>query len=209
MTSSAADQPWRWEIATAYRERLLAAATDDAAIREVRAMLDYTREHELVMMYGDIAPETATLEAQEMIAAIERQRSWDEHARILAAANDKSIELLKKWLSPKQLEQYERDGTFDVIGGTTGRRYRINHPAPFSISQLDKNGNLEAHICIEPAGLQTDGDKMLAQKIALEKGEINALAVANTRSAYTGGIFENVINQIATVLAEPFIYPGV
>ena len=39
----------------------------------------------------------------------------------------RGIRLLKEWLSPEQLVQYESHQYFDVTGRQSGRRYRIRY----------------------------------------------------------------------------------
>ncbi len=95
----------------------------------------------------------------------------EEHAR--------GFRLLKEKLSPAQRDQYERRGYFDVIGGQTGRRYRIRSRAQANVDQLDKNGRSVRVLCFIPEGELVVGDVMLAQKLALELFEADALRVAN------------------------------
>lgn len=40
-------------------------------------------------------------------------------------AQEKAFTLLKQWLSPVQLAQYEKYGYFEVMGGNSGKHYRI------------------------------------------------------------------------------------
>jgi len=87
--------------------------------------------------------------------------------------------LLKDWLSPTQREQYERELHFDVIGSTSGRRYRIHHGTQFNIEELDADGCGVAALCFAPEGPLAAGDVMLAQKIALETDEVTAVGIAN------------------------------
>ena len=42
-------------------------------------------------------------------------------------AEIRGINLLKEWLSPEQLAQYQSYGYFDVIGRQSGKRYRIRY----------------------------------------------------------------------------------
>jgi hypothetical protein len=91
----------------------------------------------------------------------------------------RSLDLLEKWLSPAQLEQYRRDGSFEVVGNATGARYRIANGAnPFNVRVVGAREKL----CFVPKGAEGAGDVMLAQKIALETDERAALAVANRTS---------------------------
>jgi hypothetical protein len=90
----------------------------------------------------------------------------------------RGINLLKEWLSPEQLAQYEFYGYFDVIGRHSGTRYRIRYGTAMNITQLGSRGNVEAGLCFVPCEQLVAGDVMLAQKIALETDEWSALAVA-------------------------------
>ena len=91
----------------------------------------------------------------------------------------RGITLLRKWLSPEQLAQFDAFRNFDVIGCDTGTRYRIRHgPAP-NVHEIDAAGLPVMGWCFVPSRPLVAGDVMLAQKIALETNERAALAVAN------------------------------
>jgi len=90
---------------------------------------------------------------------------------------ERSVELLKRWLSREQLDQFETKGCFEVMGCDTGRRYRISQGAGMNIYELNDGGDIGW--CFVPQGYLAIGDVMLAQKIALESNERAALAVAN------------------------------
>jgi hypothetical protein len=87
--------------------------------------------------------------------------------------------LLREWLSFEQLEQFNADGFFDVIGCDTGRRYRIYYGSVANIDELDHHDRPLITFCFAPKTPLVPGDIMLAQKIALETDERSALAVAN------------------------------
>jgi hypothetical protein len=91
----------------------------------------------------------------------------------------RAIELLKQNLSPAQREQYETRNHFDVTGGDTGRRYRIRHGVQMNVEHLDQTGRRIRLLCFMPEGRLPVGDVMLAQKIALELFEIDALKIAH------------------------------
>jgi hypothetical protein len=95
-------------------------------------------------------------------------------------AYDRGIRLLTENLSPSQRAQYERSGCFDVTGGDTGKRYRITQAYQMNILEFDKQGKRLKVLCFTPKGQLVLGDVMLAQKLALELFESEALAVANT-----------------------------
>lgn len=100
-----------------------------------------------------------------------------------ASAEQRAVELLKQGLSPCQREQYERHCFFDVVGGTTGIRYRIHRGYQMNVEQLDGSGKHAGSLCFMPSGYLPSGDIMLAQKLALELFEDEALSVANTALA--------------------------
>jgi len=87
--------------------------------------------------------------------------------------------LLRAWLSPDQLTCYMRFGYFDVIGSASGKRYRIGRGALFNIRELDEDGEMAYTWCFLPAVRLSAADEMLAQKIALETSEREALRIAN------------------------------
>jgi hypothetical protein len=82
--------------------------------------------------------------------------------------------LLRAWLSPVQLAQFDEHRYFDVVGCNTAKRYRINYGTAANVHELDGVG-----WCFAPSARLVPGDLMLAQKIALETNENAALSVAN------------------------------
>jgi hypothetical protein len=95
------------------------------------------------------------------------------------AAEEKALALLKQWLSPAQLTQYQKYGHFEVMGCHSGKRYRIRGSQQMNVDELDEHGARTVALCFGPEGDLPIGDVMLAQKIALENDELAALAVAN------------------------------
>jgi hypothetical protein len=91
----------------------------------------------------------------------------------------RALQLLKANLSPEQRKEYEEYASFDVIGGVTGRRYRICHGDQLNVRVLGKGGRSLTALCFTPRGHLPIGDVMLAQKIALELFELEVLQVAN------------------------------
>src|ERR1700730_12099022 len=76
------------------------------------------------------------------------QREWREARK----AQARGIRLLKENLSPGQRAQFENGGYFDVVGGDTGRRYRIRTGIQANILRLDKRGRPECYLCFMPEG---------------------------------------------------------
>ena len=93
-------------------------------------------------------------------------------------AERRGDQLLINNLSPAQREQYGRLGYFEVIGCDTGTRYRIRYGYQLNVEQLDRNGRRLRTLCFLPVGGVPVGDVMLAQKIALEVFESEAIEVA-------------------------------
>ena len=98
----------------------------------------------------------------------------------------RGLQLLREWLSSEQLAQSEANGYFDVIGGDSGKRYRIHAGTNMNITELDDAGSPRRGWCFVPEGYLVAGDVMLAQKIALETNERGALAVAKEFSLCLG-----------------------
>jgi hypothetical protein len=90
----------------------------------------------------------------------------------------RSLQLLRKWLSPSQREQFARRGHFEVIGSDSGKRYRIHAGASVNVCEIDERGCVQEGLCFTPIGALPIGDVMLAQKIALETCEREVRAVA-------------------------------
>jgi hypothetical protein len=65
-------------------------------------------------------------------------------------AEEKALTLLKQWLSPAELAQYEKYSYFEVTGGDGGKRYRIRPSRQMNVDELDERG---AHIAVAVAGL--------------------------------------------------------
>jgi hypothetical protein len=95
------------------------------------------------------------------------------------AAHARGMDLLAEQLSPAQRAQYDRFNYFDVVGGNTGRRYRIRHGHVLNVEVLDSTGHCMCLLCFMPEGHLPVGDVMLAQKLALESFEAEAIKVAH------------------------------
>jgi hypothetical protein len=97
----------------------------------------------------------------------------------LTEAEERAIKLLTSCLSPTQRDQYETHRQFEVTGGDTGRRYRVRHGRQMNIESLDEKGRLAQLFCFTLESEVPVGDVLLAQKIALELFELEALSIAN------------------------------
>ena len=95
-----------------------------------------------------------------------------------ATPEGRSLRLLRHRLSPAQAAQFAEKGYFEVVGGETGKRYRIYAGAATNVCEVDEKGRKKVGLCFLPIGELPIGDVMLSQKIALESWESGALAVA-------------------------------
>ena len=95
-----------------------------------------------------------------------------------AEVEERSLQLLRSWLSAKQVQQWDAVSEFEVVGSHTGTRYRIRRGKMMNVHELDQAGNIVAHWCFAPKGDLPMGDILLAQKIALETMERDALKMA-------------------------------
>jgi hypothetical protein len=95
-----------------------------------------------------------------------------------ATPEGRSLRLSRHWLSPAQGAQFAEKGYFEVVGGDTGKRYRIYAGAATNVCEVDVKGRQKVGLCFRPIGELPIGDVMLSQKIALENSESGALAVA-------------------------------
>ena len=92
--------------------------------------------------------------------------------------NKLALQLLSEILSPDQRSQYSAYGYFEVTGGQTGKRYRIKAGSQMNVEELDPAGRRVRGLCFLPRGGVPIGDIMVAQKLALELMETDALNLA-------------------------------
>jgi hypothetical protein len=72
----------------------------------------------------------------------------------------------------------ETKGHFEVVGSKTGKHYRIEPGTQQNVYELDKKARPIRGWCFAPEGFLPAGDVMLAQKIALETDEEEAMEAA-------------------------------
>jgi len=92
----------------------------------------------------------------------------------------RGLKLLKANLTSSQLNEFLTCRRFDVVGGASGRIYRINLTGARNVEELDHQGTCVRRLCFFHEGELVTGDVVLAQKVALETFETEALAIANT-----------------------------
>jgi hypothetical protein len=96
----------------------------------------------------------------------------------LEGAHHAGLRLLKENLSPGQRHQLEQLNFFDVVGGDTGSHYRIHFDDRMNIEQIDVGGKTIVRLCLVSKVHLPVCDTVLAQKLALELFETEALRVA-------------------------------
>jgi hypothetical protein len=123
-------------------------------------------------------PTEAELAAQRQEME-ERQR--EDEARRLAqvAANARAEALLREELDAEQLGMLERSDYFEVVAPKTLRRYRIQRGWGGNVTQLDRQGQPVASLCVHPVITVPYADNMLAQKLWIETSEAEFRRVAN------------------------------
>jgi hypothetical protein len=109
----------------------------------------------------------------------------EEHLK----ARDRARELLRSWLSPAQLAEYDEHGYFHVLGERTLTKYRISDACNvFNVKLLREDDSLIRKMCFVCQPIADDSgycnplppaDTMLAQKVMLETNEAEALRIAN------------------------------
>ena len=95
------------------------------------------------------------------------------------AAEERGLVLLKQWLSPAQVAQYEKHGYFELTGGDSGKRYRIRPTHQMNVDELNERGVRTVSYCFGPEGELPIGDVMLAQKIGPNKSRVIVPAMAS------------------------------
>jgi hypothetical protein len=136
---------------------------------------------------------------------VQQAAGWANYGTIWSdpAAEKKALHLLKEWLTPTQLNDFEQYQHFYVRGSKTHTRYKITSGTTFNVVELDAKGEGKTKLCFQPVGASTIGDTMLAQKIMLETDEPRALKIANRSSIgiATGG---TLYNELAAVTRRAF-----
>jgi hypothetical protein len=98
-------------------------------------------------------------------------------------AEQRALALLETHLSAAQLAQFRSLGRFEVTGSDTTTRYVIRNISSINIEQLNAQGERVKRWCFGPRGDLAPGDVLLAQKLALECFEGQALACARSYAA--------------------------
>lgn len=103
------------------------------------------------------------------------------------SAQTRARDLLLSHMSEEQRRQFETENVFIVIGGKSGKRYRIageDHLAANIEVLRAENDNAEIRLCAHPALSAVPlSDHLLSQKLMLEFDEERFLRLANRHAA--------------------------
>ena len=97
----------------------------------------------------------------------------------------RALDLLMENLTGAQQRDFLRYGCFDVIGGESGKRYRLWHCFHQNIEELDAYRCRVCLWCFQPGEARALADVLLAQKAALELFERDAMRIANRYSDFS------------------------
>ena len=89
-------------------------------------------------------------------------------SRDIRDARTRGERLLRANLSAAQRRQLDDVNYFEVIGGASGRRYRIRNTFSINVDELDAQRKVVRKWCFSPEGSLVCADVLLAQKLALE-----------------------------------------
>ena len=106
---------------------------------------------------------------------------WSRFSKWYAERRDvdqRAHELLCANLNSAQLATFNACGRFEVIGGDTGRHYVIRNASMMNVDEMNADGECVKAWCFAPVGNLAQGDVLLAQKVALESFENEALLLA-------------------------------
>ena len=104
-------------------------------------------------------------------------------------SESRAEKLLFENLTAEQQAQYLKTGSFKVRGGITGHTYLIARGRVMNIYRLGGRGEILEQLCFHTTNFVPIADNMLAQKIMLESGEVEALAIANKRPVRSEGSY--------------------
>lgn len=107
----------------------------------------------------------------------------------------KARALLKSLLPPAEWESYERNRYFHVIGGTSGKRYRIQGDClSHNIKVMGEGSAMLESVCCHPIGVPFE-DVLVTQALHLQFSEREFLAKANVHPLARDG--SSRLEQIA------------
>jgi len=148
---------------------------------------------EAARILAGLAPEGRRSYRDDFLQRFTEAAGWVDSTATPNEAQAKGLALLNAHLTPEQQQMLRDKRYFEVTGGESGKRYRINYGRQMNIHELNDKGEAVMGWCFVPQGFLVEGDCMLAQKTALELCEGKALKVANRFSPRAGFVvFDNI-----------------
>jgi hypothetical protein len=77
----------------------------------------------------------------------------------------RGLKLLMANLTSRQLNEFLTHRRFDVVGGVSGRIYRIRLIGARNVQELDHQGRCVRRLCFFPEGELVAGDVVLAKRL--------------------------------------------
>lgn len=149
-----------------------------------RVMTGDLRAHRPSADAGRPISRPADLYVSDEVAA--RAAPPAERALILAIEKRKRLKpiirarrLLVDHLNKEQRAQFKKDESFIVVGGQSGKKYRVNKGRTANIQELGQDDRVVRRLCAHPGIQCPDFDTMLTQKIMLEHMEADFVRTAN------------------------------
>lgn len=174
-TSSTLTTPTIWWSHTGTSTPTFTTSTWSSASTATTSI--YNEQQRRMQMFEQPAPRR---EERQIMAAPAILRARE------APVAQRARELLLSFLSEEQRRTYEGHGWFIVVGGRSGRRYRINggtYAGNVDLLAANDNNKVEARFCGHCDASIPLGDQLLAQKVMLEVDEPAYIALANRRAA--------------------------
>ena len=84
-------------------------------------------------------------------------------------AYKRGLELLKANLTSSQLNEFLTYRRFDVVGGASGRIYRIRLAGAMNVEEIDEGGQCLRRLCFFPEGQLVDGTSCSLKRLRLRR----------------------------------------
>lgn len=126
------------------------------------------------------------------LADLEQLLLLRQQQRSDVSPDQRGIDLLAENLTAQQCRQFLAHGYFDVVGGESGKRYRIWHRLLQNVEEFDTRGIRVSVWCFHPSEAVPLGDVLLAQKTALELFEPDASRIAHKHLEFASAVAPHV-----------------
>jgi hypothetical protein len=133
------------------------------------------------VVWFTIPPASGWTAIQTAVETPEQREARRERKRQKVDAERRARRLLFAHLDKLQRHVYKSLGYFFVVGGDTGRKYRLRYGTIRNIDVMCADGRtVDRVLCCHPADDVPNEDSLLAQKVMLERCEREFVAMANS-----------------------------